>query len=838
MSEIVSQFPSLFSGSESEDNWQSRDRAMAALTEALSTSADAGEVVGLNLKIVLDSVLKSTASLRTTLVMTACACVAAIAAHVAPSTLEPQLDNMKLVASAGATATMAIIQHAPFHIKTLQSFITTAGDKNAQVRSHGIKFTLAATTHIVIEEGRGEWFARVGGLECVASCLKKALSDASPEVRETSRQLFDLYNEHWPARGEALLNELEPATRKAVLKSVAKKPGQPPKVTKSSSVTSNPQPKPALIETNHGVLPLPSSKVTPRKAPVEITSSSPHAAAVSPLPASTASSSQKLMNDLNSELESKKELISSATLIQTLKAILVGDHTISIPNLQLSPTGQTLLDSYITESDALEAFLFLTQALSFNSTRAFPAMKQRRSPTTTSTNSSISATSAVTSLLITLTRMLGLKSTTRACREDVYGILKWLWRVCPSVLKRVLETVDLDVAAEVHVDDVISLQKATGELEPDRAVVKSPLTVMPVSVDDSSSSMSDFAVDGGDEGLDTQLNLADITFEGGLVEESLLVDETKSENMKEENIYDQDDFEECQPQMHQDTPKAVKSFLINPAIEMSAFPGGMIGVPPANEVKPSLIQLDTKPTSPARATPKTTANAEFLKWWTRFQNGEYTNNVLETLYCMANPHGGVSGRLVIDNDHLGNDTKEALFLILSVLFMRSDVCNRVKDIIVVEQLVSGRSDARFQVAGGADTALMKFMEMRDPRFCLESLCDVLERQAFVDWKEASDADDFQPHPLSTVFEYLGKTVARMAAEVASDLDVDRVMMLCSKEMGSTRVDVRRSAIMCLVDVFRAMEGGGARGSGEFWGKVGGLLSPSQVHLLTNYITSG
>ncbi|KAJ3057889.1 hypothetical protein HDU99_007085, partial [Rhizoclosmatium hyalinum] len=59
MSEIVSQFPSLFSGSESEDNWQSRDRAMAALTEALSTSADAGEVVGLNLKIVLDSVLKS-----------------------------------------------------------------------------------------------------------------------------------------------------------------------------------------------------------------------------------------------------------------------------------------------------------------------------------------------------------------------------------------------------------------------------------------------------------------------------------------------------------------------------------------------------------------------------------------------------------------------------------------------------------------------------------------------------------------------------------------------------------------------------------------------------------
>ena len=75
---------------------------------------------------------------------------------------------------------------------------------------------------------------------------------------------------------------------------------------------------------------------------------------------------------------------------------------------------------------------------------------------------------------------------------------------------------------------------------------------------------------------------------------------------------------------------------------------------------------------------------------------------------------------------------------------------------------------------------MKFMEIRDPRFCLESLCDVLERQAFVDWKEASDADDFQPHPLSTVFEYLGKTIARMATEVASDWDVDRVMLLCSK----------------------------------------------------------
>ncbi|KAJ3074872.1 suppressor of tub2 mutation [Podochytrium sp. JEL0797] len=956
MDPISAAFASSFVGVESEQNWQGRDRAMATLTEDLGGAGDVTREALANsasLKAVLDPILKSTASLRTSLVMTACACVAAIATHVSPSTVEIHQDAIvkallkltgnakKLVASSGATAMAALIHHVPYHPRTLQHFITLSTDKNAQVRSHCLLYIQALVTQVVVTEGRDDAFVRSGGLECLEKALKKSLADATPSVRETSRAVFEILDAYWPASGEALLNDLEPNTKKALMKSrnpvvVGAKTPVANKVSMqsigkaatlgSSPASMKPSPRKAAA------IPLPelaaaaenaTSDLTPGQNimagltsndEVAVSEAMTHLGTSPPLSSEESQEIQQALVTLLNDPPSPKvidsiinslsiptilstSLLSTATLTTTLVSLLTGDAPTTIPNFQLSPPLQTLLTNHTDSMPPIDAFHFLTQALSFNSTGAFPAMKPRRPPSAgapkpvSPPTGSVPAAAYVSKLLSTLvhtpdrsgplrpvlegdsaqiralmisvTRLMSLKSTKKRCKDDLNEVVKFLYGCGDggAVVRKFLDTIDFEVACEIRGVLGISEEGEDEEMM-DVEVVVQPQTVVVERVessgvsagDESSDQMSDVrsrtppppVVDmsvidfgGADESFDGQLNLADITFEGGLVEESFLFD--KSDEKSEEVEVDHNMLRDTHREMIRDeTPKAQKTFTLPRSVTStpSAVSGGMVGLvsladeedhPESEHEDQSdqssnlLIDFDASAVLPARTVDSITAavsstpeksfspiNPDFSKWMMRFTSRDYSPGVLETLYCMANPQGGVSARAV--------DAESAVLLAQAVMRVVEEE----------EWEVVGK-----EIAGSADTALTSFMERMDVAVCYRTLVEILESDAFAAWKEDPGADEFQPHPHSSAFDYLGKVVRyRVGKEVAAPgWRVDAVLSLCAKEMGSKRVDARRSAVMCLVDIAEVWDMAEDNG---FWSKMGGLLSPSQMHLLTSF----
>ncbi|KAJ3019716.1 UNVERIFIED_CONTAM: suppressor of tub2 mutation [Siphonaria sp. JEL0065] len=999
--DIVSQFTSKFVGGESEENWAGRDKAMAALTEALVNDAlNVREALAHSgaLKLVLDPILKSSASLRTALAMTSCACVGAIAAFVDSDAVEVQLEpavkamlklagaTKKLIATSASAAMVSLLKNTQFHLRILELFVTASTDKNPQVRQYAMQYVVCKVAHAV-ENGAAATITRTGAVDVLDRCLRKSLSDANPAVREASREVFDILMEHWPKRAEALLADVDPNTRKAVVKSSGAAASKKPKGSAAAKLDNTKTPIPSLAAAASREYSSPA-KTSPKKA-LAPSSPSPAILVQPEQPVFielTQTPAQQIVSDLGSQQESRvsnaitsistltnrlsqeehseirhalslilsepsspsvlelllntptldfiisTNLFPSSLITTTAMSILTGDTPYTFTAFQLSPTLQSMLTNHVTTAmEPTHAFHFLSQSLSHNSTMT-PLLKPRssRPPTvskptqrlgflnastfTTRLLSTFLTTSLNTtdiqqlltqdlgltrSILISITRLLSLKSTTKSCRKDLFTVLKVLgvWSCCRLVLEKYLETVDFEVA-----DEIRGVLGITGQEEAEEGVVgrevedvrevydSQPLTVSteletvaaPPAID---LSVSDLTID---EIFEQQVNLADITFENGLVEESFLVEQQSLYENRDRDDDDDMQVDYCQKGTNDHyeqaaTPKAMKSILLRSDLSspVAVSGRGMVGasltlersfsetpsnafdepIPIHNHQQAFSHEAATspRPSKSITATARTNSRLEFNKWMMKFQNQEYTTNVLEMLYCMANPNGGVSARacdsecaLEIyrevfdvlfgnkeDKRVLGKEVTEGLLLILNELLLREEVRRFIivdgRGDVVVRGLVERRSDARFEVAGSADNALVTFMDIMDTRLCFDALVYSLEGRVFGEWKEDESADDYQPHPISSLFDCLGKVVRdRVGSDVGREdggWGVNQVMSVCAKEMSSTCVDVRRSAMMCLVDISKVWEGDG------FWGKVGLLLSPSQIHLLTSYVSS-
>ncbi|KAJ3027271.1 UNVERIFIED_CONTAM: suppressor of tub2 mutation [Siphonaria sp. JEL0065] len=986
-SDIVSQFTSKFVGGESEENWAGRDKAMAALTEALANDAlNVREALAQQLKQMLDPILKSSASLRTALAMTSCACVGAMAAFVDSDAVEAQVEpavkamlklagaTKKLIASSASAAMVSLLKNTQFHHRILELLVTASTDKNAQVRQYAMQYVVCKVAHAV-ENGAAATITRTGAVDVLDRCLRKSLSDANPAVREASREVFDILMEYWPKRAEALLTDLDPNTRKAVVKSSSAAAAKKPKVSAAAKLDNTKTPIPSLVvasrEYSSPVKPSPKMALAPSSpGPAEQISfieevQNPVQHIVSDLRCqqesrilSAITSISTLTNTLSQDEHSEirhglsfilsepaspnvlelllnaptldslisTNLVPSSSIIATAMSILTGDTPLTFAAFQLSPTLQSMLTNHVTTMEPTYAFHFLSQSLSRNST-ATPLLKPRNSrpptvskPTqrlgfligsafitrllctflTTSRNTAdiqklLTQDLGLTrNILISITRLLSLKSTTKSCREDLFTVLKVLggWSSFTLVSEKYLKTVDFEIADEIRgvlgINDQEEEEEVVGrqvedvrevyDCRPLNALVKLETVVWAPPID---LSVSDLTIN---ESFEQQVNLADITFESGLVEESFLVDQ---QGLGESQGCDdmQVDYHQIGTNYYSEqgaTPKATKSLLFrsDPSSPVVASARGMVGASPALEssfAETPLISFDDPiPTYsqeqafaheaatplPSKPTMATAPNSrlEFNKWMTKFLNKEYTTSVMEMLYCMAKKNGGVSakacdsecaleiyqavfevlfGNTEDDRKVLGKDITEGLLLILNELLLREEVRRFIvmdgRGDAVVRGLVGGRSDARFEVAGSADNALMTIMDVMDTRLCFDALVYLLEGGVFGEWKEDESADDYQPHPISSLFDCLGKLVRDRVGSDVGRVDggwgVDWVMGVCAKEMSSTRVDVRRSAMMCLVDISKVWEGDG------FWGKVGLLLSPSQIHLLTTYISS-
>ncbi|RIB13548.1 clasp N terminal-domain-containing protein [Gigaspora rosea] len=215
---------SSFQGRESEQNWLARERGinrLRSLTRGDSFTNFQEQFIN-GLKLLMDGILKSLSSLRTTLTLASAGLIRDLATHLG-SAIDPFAENLlvnlikmtssakKIVAQAAANSANALLKHASYHARLVTQIWHAMEEKNMQIRSFAIGFV---KTVIQSHCDRKDAMERTGGAESLEKCVRKGLTDANSKVRETCRDVFWTFYEVWPERGEKIMRNLEPAVKK------------------------------------------------------------------------------------------------------------------------------------------------------------------------------------------------------------------------------------------------------------------------------------------------------------------------------------------------------------------------------------------------------------------------------------------------------------------------------------------------------------------------------------------------------------------------------------------------------------------------------------------------
>lgn len=105
----------------------------------------------------------------------------------------------KLIAQAGTSAATLLLSHCSYHYRLVNMLSSAMQDKNLQLRISTVGWLKAVVTS---HADRKDYIERSGGAELLEKCVRKGLTDASPKVREGSRELFWLFYQTWTDRGE------------------------------------------------------------------------------------------------------------------------------------------------------------------------------------------------------------------------------------------------------------------------------------------------------------------------------------------------------------------------------------------------------------------------------------------------------------------------------------------------------------------------------------------------------------------------------------------------------------------------------------------------------------
>ncbi|OBT85595.1 hypothetical protein VE02_05156 [Pseudogymnoascus sp. 03VT05] len=236
-----------FDGKESEHNWLKREQSCSKLRKlnAGNAPADFHDAWLAGIKALLDGILKSVNSLRTSLSKEGCAVVQEIARTAGPG-LDPMVEILlqnliklcggtkKIASQAGDATVDIIISHVSYNQRILQHVWLACQDKNVQPRTYAAGWLKTLLKKLANHKSTIE---HAGGLDIVEKCVKKGLTDPNPGVREKMRGTFWPFAQMWPAKSEAVMAILEPAQ----LKLLQNDPGNP-----NSPKKTNPVARPAL----------------------------------------------------------------------------------------------------------------------------------------------------------------------------------------------------------------------------------------------------------------------------------------------------------------------------------------------------------------------------------------------------------------------------------------------------------------------------------------------------------------------------------------------------------------------------------------------------------------
>ena len=201
-----------FEGKESEQNWLKREKSILKLRKITKGNAlqDFTTVYLTGIKELLDGILKTINSLRTTVSTIGCHLVQDLARVAGPgldSMVEILLQNLiklcantkKITAAKGNDTVSAVMANVTFHSRLTQHIYSACQDKNVQPRSYACGWLKS----IINKHGHHKHvIEHAGGLDLIEKCLRAGLGDRDLKVRESMRSTYWAFARLWPERSE------------------------------------------------------------------------------------------------------------------------------------------------------------------------------------------------------------------------------------------------------------------------------------------------------------------------------------------------------------------------------------------------------------------------------------------------------------------------------------------------------------------------------------------------------------------------------------------------------------------------------------------------------------
>lgn len=263
LDDIFRDMAPFFEGKESEQNWLKREQSITKLRQLNAGNAisDYHDLFLTGLRSMLDGIIKAINSLRTSLSKEGYGLIQEIARSFGPG-IDPLVELLlqaliklsagtKKISSQLADATVdCVIARVTYTPRIMQHITGACQDKNVQPRTYATGWL---KTLIHKEQGHKNHVEHTGGAEMMEKAIRKSLGDANPGVREKMRSTYWTFQAVWPARADAIMEDLDSTAQKLLNKANPKSP------KKDAAPTSRPgmglskstmgPPKPSLRET-------------------------------------------------------------------------------------------------------------------------------------------------------------------------------------------------------------------------------------------------------------------------------------------------------------------------------------------------------------------------------------------------------------------------------------------------------------------------------------------------------------------------------------------------------------------------------------------------------------
>ncbi|KAM0225351.1 hypothetical protein ACHAQD_001285 [Fusarium lateritium] len=216
-----------FEGKETEHNWLKRENAVNKLRRLnVGNASDFPDTYILGIKSILDGVIKSITSLRTSLCKEGCGLIQEVASTYGPG-MDPLVELLmqcfvklsagtKKISSQLANVTVDILlSNVSYTPRLMQHIWMACQDKNVAPRTYATGWL---KTILKKEAQHKAHLEHTGGVDLIEKCIKKGLVDANPAVREKTRSTFWTFWGLWPAKADAIMADLDGTAQKLLNK--------------------------------------------------------------------------------------------------------------------------------------------------------------------------------------------------------------------------------------------------------------------------------------------------------------------------------------------------------------------------------------------------------------------------------------------------------------------------------------------------------------------------------------------------------------------------------------------------------------------------------------------